>query len=153
MTENVSRSTRIVVGAGTLLLFNLFVPWYRQGGLGDLFKEGFGANAFDAGFLAWFGSLCGVAAAGMVRARARGTMTGDTWSVRPELVALVLSIAGFVMVLVRLITEHNDIWLGILVGLLATLAMTFALLPEAGIQISTAPRPAASPPPPPPAAE
>jgi hypothetical protein len=154
MTENMSRSNRIVVAMGALLLFNLFVPWYRQDGLGGLFKEGLGSiDAFGAGFLAWFGSLCGVAAAGLVRARTRGAMTGDVAGIRPELISLGLSLAGFILVLSRLITETDSLWLGLLIGLGATLVMTFALLPEAGIQISTAPRPSATtPPPPPPAA-
>jgi len=59
-TRELSTAKKVVFGAGLFLLFNLFTPWYRQGGF---FSTGFGADAYDAGFLAWFGSWCGTAAA------------------------------------------------------------------------------------------
>ncbi len=50
---------KIILGAGILLIINLFLPWYRV----DFGIASASANAFDAGFLAWFGSLLAIAAA------------------------------------------------------------------------------------------
>jgi hypothetical protein len=137
---------KLVVYGGVFMVFNLlFVPWYRAGAF---FSFGAGVDGFGAGFWAWFGSLCAIAAGAVVYMKAKGG--AGSWQIKPELIALVLSAAAFVMILVRLIIDANSVFLGLILGLIASGLMTFAALLDSGFNLPKPGAGGAVPPPPPP---
>jgi hypothetical protein len=141
-----STGQKLVFYGGLFLIVNLlFIPWYRAGGFVDV---GIGVDGFGAGFYAWFGSLCGIAAAGLVYQKATGRL--GSWQFKPEYLVLALAAAGFVLILVRLITEASSVFLGTILGLLVTAGMTIGAFMESGLKLPQAKQGGAEPPPPPP---
>jgi len=150
-TGGLTARQKWILAAGIVLVVNLlFIPWYRAGGFVDI---GMGqADGWSAGFYAWGGSLCGVAAAAILYLKATGRGKAGAWQVKAEYVALGLAAAGFVLVLVRLITESSSVFIGTILALLVLAGMTWALVLEAGITLPqrVAPPEGELPPPPPP---
>ena len=150
-----ARQRWILIGGIVLVVNLLFIPWYRAGGFVDI---GLGAaDGWGAGFYAWGGSLLAVAAAVIVYLKATGQAGVAHWSFKAEYLAFGLAAVGFVLILVRLITEANSVFIGTILGLLVAAGMTALLFFEAGIQLpqkaaAPAPAPGAGelPPPPPP---
>lgn len=137
-----------ILAAGAVLGVNLFIPWYRAGGFTAV---GMGVDGFEAGFYAWFGSLCAIGAAAVLALKATGRGGVATWQVKAEYVALGLAAVGFVLILVRLITESSSVFIGTILGLLASAGLAFALVMEAGITLpQRGSVEGALPPPPPP---
>jgi hypothetical protein len=152
--SKLSTGQKLVFYGGLFLVVNLlFIPWYRVGGFVDV---GAGIDGFGAGFYAWFGSLCGIAAAGLVYLKASGRGKVDSWQFKAEYVVLILSAAAFVLILVRLITESSSVFLGTILGLLAGGLMTLGAFLDSGLKLpERQPKPATPPaqgelPPPPP---
>jgi len=151
---NLSTGQKLVFYGGLFLIVNLlFIPWYREGAV---FSFGGGVDAFGAGFYAWFGSFCGIAAAVLVYLKASGRGGIGTWPVKAELLILVLSAAAFVLFLVRLIVDSRGVFLGLILGLIVAGLMTFGAFLNSGLQLPQG-KPAAAvpaggelPPPPPP---
>lgn len=149
-----STGQKLVFYGGLFLVVNLlFIPWYRAGGFVDVALAQ--VDGFGAGFYAWFGSLCGIAAALLVYLKASGKL--GAWQFKPEYVVLILSAAAFVLILVRLITEADSVFLGTILGMLATAGMAFGAFLDSGLKLPErqAAAPAAPPagtdlPPPPP---
>ena len=152
-TGGLTARQRWILAAGIVLVVNLlFIPWYRIGGFTEI---GGGVDGWGAGFYAWGGSLCGIAAAAVLYLKATGRGKAGAWQVKAEYVALGLAAAGFVLVLVRLITESSSVFVGTILALLVLAGMTWALVLEAGItlpQRAAAPEGELPPPPPPPPA-
>jgi len=150
-TGGLTARQRWILAAGIVLVVNLlFIPWYRIGGFTEI---GGGVDGWGAGFYAWGGSLCGIAAAAVLYLKATGRGKAGAWQVKAEYVALGLAAAGFVLVLVRLITESSSVFVGTILALLVLAGMTWALVLEAGItlpQRAATPEGELPPPPPPP---
>jgi hypothetical protein len=153
--SKLSTGQKLVFYGGLFLIVNLlFIPWYRVGGFVDV---GGGIDGFGAGFYAWFGSLCGIAAAALVYLKAAGKGKVASWQFKVEYLVLILSAVAFVLILVRLITEANSVFLGTILGLLVTAGMTLGAFLDSGLKLPQG-KPAAEaaatpdqlPPPPPP---
>ncbi|OFW54657.1 MAG: hypothetical protein A2V75_05335 [Actinobacteria bacterium RBG_16_70_17] len=153
-TGGLTARQKWILAAGIVLVVNLlFIPWYRAGGFVDIAMAQI--DGWAAGFYAWGGSLCGIAAAAVLYLKAAGRGKAGAWQVKAEYVALGLAAAGFVLVLVRLITESSSVFIGTILALLVLAGMTWALVLEAGItlpQRAAAPEGELPPPPPPPPA-
>ena len=151
-TGGLTARQRWILVAGIMLVVNLlFIPWYRAGGFVDIAMAQI--DGWAAGFYAWGGSLCGIAAAAILYLKATGRGKAGAWQVKAEYVALGLAAAGFVLVLVRLITESSSVFIGTILALLVLAGMTWALVLEAGITLPqrvAAPEGELPPPPPPP---
>ena len=149
------RQKWILVGGITLVVNLLFIPWYRAGGFVDI---GMGeAGGWGAGFYAWGGSLLAIAAAVILYLKATGKAGVAGWSFKAEYLAFGLATVGFVLILVRLITESSSVFIGTILGMLVAAGMTIGLFLEAGLKLpqrAPAAAPAAGeaelPPPPPP---
>ncbi|MBM3695324.1 MAG: hypothetical protein FJW79_05260 [Actinobacteria bacterium] len=143
-----STGQRIVYYGGWFLVVNLlFIPWYRAGGFVDVGLAQ--ADGFGAGFYAWGGSLFGIAAAVLVYLKASGKL--GAWQFKPEYLVLLFTLTSFVLILVRLATEANSVFLGTILGMLAAAAMTFGAFLDSGLKLPQAkPAGAEAPPPPPP---
>lgn len=151
------RQKWIVIGGMVMVVNLLFIPWYRAGGFVDIGLAS--ADGWGAGFYAWFGSLCAIAAAVILYLKVTGRAGAAAWQIKAEYVALGLAAIGFVLILVRLITEASSVFVGTILGLLVSGGMAALLFFEAGLKLperSAAPAATAEselppPPPPPPA--
>jgi len=150
-----ARRRWILIGGIVLVVNLLFIPWYRAGGFVDIAMGE--ADGWAAGFYAWGGSLLAIAAAVILYLKATDQAGVARWSFKADYVAFGLAAAGFVLILVRLITESSSIFIGTILGLLVAAGMALGLFLEAGIKLpqrAPAPAPAAGagelPPPPPP---
>jgi len=158
-TGSLTARQRWILICGIVLVMNLlFIPWYRAGGFVDIGLAA--ADGWGAGFWAWGGSLCAIAAAGIVYLKATGQAGVARWSFKAEYLAFGLAAVGFVLILVRLITESSSVFIGTILGMLVAAGMTALLFFEAGFKLperaaAPAPAPGAGelppPPPPPPA--
>ena len=121
-----STGMKIALISGVVLIINLFLPWYRVDfGIGSV-----SANAFDAGFLAWFGSLLAIGGAVVLLLKALGTTEVNAGPLKTEQLAFLLGAAGVVLVLLRLITETNSMYLGLFLGILASAGVAYGSFME-----------------------
>ena len=129
-----------IAGGGALvLIINLFLPWY-----GVDFGAGFGsvnANAFDAGFLAWFPSFLAIAAVAIVVLKVMDIFDAKVAGLAAEQLAMVLGAVATVLILLKLLTDNDFTKFGIYLGLIAaaaTAAGAFLSGKDAGIGIPSA---------------
>jgi hypothetical protein len=80
----------VVLGAGALAFVASFLPWYTASFAVLGIKSSVGANAWDAGFGAWFSMLALMAAAGVVLAGA----VDPRWRVSPLRPVVTLGLAA-----------------------------------------------------------
>lgn len=129
--SKIKNGQKIVLGAGILLFINLFLPWY---GLGP-----FNLNAFDAGFLAWFGSFLAIAAAVLIALKVFTNMKIQAGPLKAEHLAFGLAALGFIFILLRLITETDlmkfGLWLGLIVSAILVFG-TFLAMKEEGLGVA-----------------
>jgi hypothetical protein len=153
-----ARQRWILIGGIVLVVNLLFIPWYQAGGFVDIAMAH--VNGWGSGFYAWGGSLFAIAAAVVLYLKATDQAGVARWGFKAEYLAFVLAAAGFVLILVRLITEADSVFIGTILGMLVAAAMTLGLFFEAGFKLperAAAPAPAVGgdelppPPPPPPA--
>jgi hypothetical protein len=123
-----SNGMKLALIGGAVTVVALFLPWY-----GFL---GFNINAFDSGFLAWGGSLIAIAGAVVLLLKALGTTEVSLGDFKAEQVAVALGGLGFVLVLLRWITESNLTRFGLFLGILGSAAVAagaFLAMREAGL--------------------
>jgi len=142
---------KIILGAGILLVINLFLPWYRV----DFGIASASANAFDAGFLAWFGSLLAIAAAVIVALKVFGNMKINAGTLKAEHLAFALGALAFILILLKLIVDSDFMFIGIWIGLIASAILAFGAflaMKEEGLGVADfkALGGSGTPPPPPP---
>ena len=111
--SKLSRGQQIGLGSGLLLIINLFLPWYRIS-IGGFSSS---ANAFDAEFWAWGGSFVAIAG------------------------ALILGGLGLLLIILRLLTETSNLFIGVFIGILAAGGVTygsFMAMKDAGLELPSA---------------
>ena len=129
----------IAGGGGLVSIINLFLPWY-----GVDFGAGFGsvnANAFDAGFLAWFGAFVAIAAGAIVVLKALDIFDAKVGGLAAEQFAMVLGAAATLLILLKLLADNDFTKFGIYLGLIAaaaTAAGAFLSGKDAGLGIPSA---------------
>lgn len=138
----------IVLIAGLLLFINLFLPWYQGFGI-------FYFHAFSAGFLAWFGSFCAIAAAVLIALKVFARMRIQAGPLHAEHLAFVLGALGLLFIFIRLVSAVHFTSIGVWFGLIlsgALVAGTVLAMREEGLgfQSFAALGGTGTPPPPPP---
>lgn len=136
--SKLSTGAKIALIGGAALVVDLFLPWYSISSFG--FSAS--ANAFDAGFLAWGGSLIAVAGAVVLLLKMMGTKTVEAGQFKTEQLALLLGAAGFVLILLRWLTETSFTGFGLFLGLAAAAAVTygsFMAMKDAGLDMPKMP--------------
>jgi len=124
---------KIVLGAGILLIINLFLPWWRV-------DFGFGsasANAFDA-FLAWFGSFLAIAAAVIIALKVFTSVKVNAGPLKAEHLAFALAALGFLFILIELFVDNEFMFVGIWIGLVASAVLAvgaFLAMKEEGLGV------------------
>ncbi len=128
--SKLTRGQQIAMVAGVVLIIDLFLPWY------DVL--GFSVNAFDAGFLAWFGALLAIAAAVLLAVKVFAGNAVNLGNLQTEQIAFVLAAVGAIFILLRWLTETNFVSFGLFLGLLAAAAVaagSFLAMREAGLEM------------------
>lgn len=135
--SKLTNGQKIALASGLVLIINLFLPWYRfDFGIGSV-----SANAFDAGFAAWFGSLLAIGGAVILAIEVFSGNSIDLGNLKGAQLALLLGAVGFILVLLRLLTETSNVFIGVFLGILATAGVTygaFMVMKESGIAMPTA---------------
>ncbi len=125
----------MIAGGGALVaLINIFLPWY--GVNFDGFSDS--SNAVGAGLLAWFPSLLVVAAGVLIVLDRLGVFTAKVGGLAIQQLAMVLAGVGFVLILLKLLTDNDFTKFGIYLGLIAaaaTAAGAFLSGKDAGVGI------------------
>ena len=124
---------KVAGAAGIILLINLFLPWYSIGP--------FDANAFDAGFLAWFGSFVAIAGAVLILLKALAGNAVDLGNLKTEQLVLLLGGLGTVLIILKFIVDSDFTSIGIFLGILAAAAVAvggWMAMKEAGLEMPTA---------------
>jgi len=128
--SKLSNGAKLALIGGVVLVINLFLPWYGVLGIN--------LNAFDAEFLAWGGSLVAIAGAVVLLLKAFGTQEVNAGKFRTEQLATLLAGIGFVLILLRWVTETNFVKFGVYIGLLAaaaTAAGSFMSMKDEGLSL------------------
>lgn len=127
----------IAGGGGLVALINMFLPWYGV-------DFGFGsvnANAWNAGFFAWFGALLTVAAGALIVLKVLEIFEAQAGNLGTEQLAMVLGAVGTLFILLKLLFDNEFTKFGLYLGLLCAIAVTagaFLTGKDAGVGIPTA---------------
>lgn len=125
-----STGMKLALVGGAVLVINLFLPWYGV--------FGFNANAFDVGFLAWGGSLIAIAGAVVLLLKAMDVQDVTAGEFKAEQIAVALGALGFVLILLRFLTETNLVKFGLFLGLAAAAAVAagaYMSMKDAGLDV------------------
>jgi len=133
--SKLSQNQKIAAGGGILAIISLFVPWY---GIGVSGIASFNISAFDAGFLAWFGLVLAIAAAVIVLLKALEVTELKAGNLATEQLALIGAGLGFILVVLRLVTETDFVKWGLFLGLISTAVVAygcFGAMKDAGLEM------------------
>src|SRR5687767_9528497 len=119
--SRLSTGAKIALVAGVVLLVDSFLAWYSAEGFGIKIT----ANAWDVGLLAWGGCLAGFAAGVILALKAMGKKDVATSGMSAEKIAMILGIASFVMILLRLVTDTEFVAYGTFIGVVASAAVAY----------------------------
>lgn len=131
--SKLTTNQRIAAIGAIAALINIFLPWYGVLGIS--------LSAFDAGILAWGGSLLVVVAGVIVALKALDVTTVRLASVETEQLAVVLAGLGLILIVLRLLTENDLTRFGIFLGIIIAAAVTYgsyAAMKEAGMALPKA---------------
>jgi len=152
-----SNGGKIAGISGIVLIINIFLPWY------GFSAGGFSANinAFDAGFLAWGGSVFAIAGAVLILIGEIGESKIKLGALEGPQIGLLLAALGALLVVLRFLTETSLTRFGLFLGILASIAVVaggYMSLKDSGVGLPTSDDFKSiggggddSPPPPPPA--
>jgi len=133
--SKLSMGAKLALVGGAVLVINLFLPWYS-------FDAGpFGSvsfNAFDADILAWGGSFLAIAGAVILLLKAFGQSSVNAGQFKTEQLALLLGAAGFVLIVLRFVTETSFAGFGLWLGIAASAVVTygaFSAMKDAGLDV------------------
>jgi hypothetical protein len=119
--SKLSTGAKLALIGGAVLVVNLFLPWYSF----DFGIVSASANAFDAEFWAWGGSLIAIAGAVVLLLKAMGTKDVNAGQFKTEQLALLLGGVGFVLIVLRFITETSGVSFGLFLGIAASAVVTY----------------------------
>ncbi|HAY68766.1 hypothetical protein K0U73_11020 [bacterium] len=139
--SKLSQSNMIAGGGGIVAFIASILPWYSFDFGFDLPGVDTSVNAWSAGFAAWFGCLLALAAGVLIALKAMGMFEAKVLGMETEQVAMVLAGLGFVLVVLRWLTETSNTAIGLYLGLIATAATAagaFLSGKDSGIGIPTA---------------
>jgi hypothetical protein len=130
--SKLNNGQKVGIIGGLVLIVNLFLPWYGAFGIT--------INAFDSGFLAWFGSLLGIAGAVILAGKAFGwfALEARGGAFKAEQIAFLFAAVGTVFVVLRWITESDITKFGLYLGIVAaavTAVGAFLAMKEAGLSM------------------
>jgi len=132
--SKLSTGAKVALIGGAVLIINLFLPWYSV----SAGPFSVSLNAFDAEFLAWGGSFIGIAGAVVLLLKAFGTKEMSAGQFKTEQLALILGGIGFVLIVLRFLTETTAVSFGLFLGIAASAAVAygaFMAMKDAGLNM------------------
>lgn len=120
--SKLSMGAKLALIGGAVLVVDLFLPWYGVFGLS--------INAFDAEILAWGGCLVAIAGAVVLLLSAMGKKEVAAGSFKPQQFAFILGAVGFVMIVLRWLTENEFVKFGLYLGILASALVAYGAFTE-----------------------
>jgi len=136
--SKLSQNQKIVAGGGVLAIISLFLPWY---GISIAGIASVTANAFDAGFLAWFGLILAVAAAVIVLLKALEVTDLKAGNLAAEQLALILAAVGFIFTVLKWLVDNDFVKWGLFIGIISTAIVaygSYAAMKDAGLEMPNA---------------
>jgi len=135
--SKLTQNNQIAGGGGILAFIASILPWYSVDfGLGSV-----STNAWGSGIAAWGGCLLALAAGVLVALKAMGQFEAKVGGLETEQFAMILGGLGFLLVLLRWLTETSFTSFGLYLGLIASAAAAagaFLSGKDAGIGIPSA---------------
>jgi hypothetical protein len=131
--SKLSQNEKIALGGGVLAIISLFLPWYGA--------FGFNFSAFDVGFLAWGGTFLAIAGAVILLLKAMEITDVKVGKLAAEQFALLLAGVGFILIVLRLLTDTSFMKFGLFAGLIAAGGVAYGIygaMKDAGIAMPTA---------------
>ena len=120
--NKLSTGVKLALIGGAVLIVDLFLPWYGAFGVS--------INALDAEILAWGGCLVAIAGAVVLLLKAMGTKEVNAGSFKTEQFAFILGAAGFVMIVLRWLTEMDFVKFGLYLGIVASALVAYGAFTE-----------------------
>ena len=115
--SKLSMGAKMALIGGAVLIVNLFLPWYGVFGVS--------INAFDSEILAWGGCLVAIAGAAVLLLKAFGKKEMSAGQFKPEQFAFILGAAGFLMIVLRWLTENSFVKFGLFIGIAASAVVAY----------------------------
>jgi hypothetical protein len=135
--SKLNQNQKIVAGGGILAIISLFLPWYGISISGLLSVN---ANAFRAGFLAWFGLVLAIAAAVIVLLKVLEVSEVKAGNLATEQLALVGAALGFIITVLKLLIDHDFVRWGLFIGIISTVVVAYGCygaMKDAGLEMPT----------------
>ncbi|HLA66315.1 MAG TPA: hypothetical protein VJP05_02380 [Acidimicrobiia bacterium] len=132
--SKLSMGAKVALIGGAVLVINLFLPWYSV----SAGPFSVSLNAFDAEFFAWGGSFVAIAGAVVLLLKAMGTKDVNAGQFKTEQLALLLGGVGFILIVLRFLTESSAVSFGLFIGIAASAAVTygaFMAMKDAGLKM------------------
>jgi hypothetical protein len=120
--NKLSMGAKLALIGGAVLIVDLFLPWYGVFGIS--------LNAFDAEILAWGGCIVAIAGAAVLLLKAMGKKEMSAGQFKPEQLAFILGAVGFVMIVLRWLTENEFVKFGLYIGILASGVVAYGAFSE-----------------------
>lgn len=139
--SKLSQSNMIAGGGGIVAFIASILPWYSFDFGFDLPGVDTSVSAWGAGFAAWFGCLLALAAGVLVALKAMGVFEAKAGGMETEQLAMILAGLGFILIVLRWLTQTSGASFGLFLGLLAagaTAVGAFLSGKDAGIGIPNA---------------
>lgn len=130
--SKLSTGAKLALIGGAVLIVNLFLPWYSV----SAGPFSVSLNAFDAEFLAWGGSFVAIAGAVVLLLKAFGTKEMSAGQFKTEQLAVILGGIGFVLIVLRFLTETSAVSFGLFLGIVASAVVAygaFMAMKDAGL--------------------
>jgi hypothetical protein len=115
--SKLSMGAKMALIGGAVLIVDLFLPWYGVFGVS--------INAFDSEILAWGGCLVAIAGAAVLLLKAFGKKEMSAGQFKPEQFAFILGAAGFLMIVLRWLTENSFVKFGLFIGIAASAVVAY----------------------------
>ncbi len=120
--NKLSMGAKLALIGGAVLIVDLFLPWYGVFGIN--------INALDSEILAWGGCIVAIAGAAVLLLKAMGKKEMSAGQFKPEQLAFILGAVGFVMIVLRWLTENNFVKYGLFVGIAASALVAYGSFAE-----------------------
>ena len=124
--NKLSSGAKLALIGGAVLVINLFMPWYSF----DFGIVSASINGRAAGFLAWGGSLIAIAGAVILLLKAMGKNEVNAGQFKTEQLAFGLGAIGFVLVVLRFLTETTGASFGLYLGIAAAVVVAWGTFSE-----------------------
>jgi len=120
--NKLSMGAKLALIGGAVLIVDLFLPWYGVFGIS--------INAFDAEILAWGGCIVAIAGAVVLLLKAMGKKEMSAGQFKPEQLAFILGAVGFLMIVLRWLTESDFVKYGLFIGIAASALVAYGAFSE-----------------------